>query len=275
LRRSAERTLRAAESNLTLTEARRNDGVATSLDVNRAEAEVERARRSISDAELTGRLGRRALQTLTKLEAKGEAEPQAVDLQPPAAVDGYLHDSGKLPAVAAADEQRINADRARVASWLTLAPTLAGSFQERFTNATGFTGRNSLYVLTLTLSWRFDVNSIGTARSQAAAARIAVVREDNAQRVAEDQIYESWARVDNAIARSRAARSEAVATLSAVERARARYAEGQSTQLELDQAERDAFGAEVARIQADADLSFYRAALELDAGHPLDEETQP
>lgn len=38
------------------------------------------------------------------------------------------------------------------------------------------------------------------------------------------------------------------------------------------QAERDAFSAEVSRIQADADLSYVRAGLRLDAGHTLDEE---
>src|SRR5207302_7456511 len=56
LRGSAQRTLDAAIANLALIRERRLGGVATDLDANRAEAEVERARQSISDAELTTEL---------------------------------------------------------------------------------------------------------------------------------------------------------------------------------------------------------------------------
>ena len=56
-------------------------------------------------------------------------------------------------------------------------------------------------------------------------------------------------------------------------RARERYQQGAGTQFELVQAERDAFSAEVSRIESDADLSYARAGLRLDAGHTLDEES--
>jgi len=49
-----------------------------------------------------------------------------------------------------------------------------------------------------------------------------------------------------------------------------RYKAGSATQLDLLQAQRDAFTAEVSRIQADADLANSRAQLRLSVGKPLD-----
>jgi outer membrane protein TolC len=88
-----------------------------------------------------------------------------------------------------------------------------------------------------------------------------------------DQVYESWSRISNGVAKSRAARAEALASTAAVERARERYQEGAGTHFELVQAERDAYSAEVSRIQADADLSYARVALRLNANRPLVEGT--
>jgi outer membrane protein TolC len=55
----------------------------------------------------------------------------------------------------------------------------------------------------------------------------------------------------------------------ASEQARQRYQAGTATQLDLLQAQRDAFNADVARIQADADLVNARAQLRLSAGERL------
>jgi len=95
-------------------------------------------------------------------------------------------------------------------------------------------------VLTATLNGRLDVTSFGTVRSQDAAARLARVREVSARQATLDQIHESWSRISNGLAKSRAARAEALASTAAVERARDRYREGAGTHFELVQAERDA-----------------------------------
>jgi outer membrane protein TolC len=71
------------------------------------------------------------------------------------------------------------------------------------------------------------------------------------------------------IARSRAARVQAEVSARAAEHALERYRVGEGTQLDLLQAQRDAFAAEAGRIQADADLVDARAQLRLAAGESL------
>src|SRR5262249_45320632 len=90
-----------------------------------------------------------------------------------------------------------------------------------------------------------------------------------------DQIHEDWQRVHAGIAKSRAARAQSEAAALASQYASERYSSGAGTQLDVIQAQRDAYGAEVARIQADADLEFARALLRLDAGAPLEKEQAP
>ncbi|HYS82416.1 MAG TPA: TolC family protein [Anaeromyxobacteraceae bacterium] len=273
LHAAGERTLQAAQQNLGLARERHAGGVATELDVYRAASEVERARQSISDAELTFELSRRALRTLSGVAAEGDVSAASDDLQEESSLESW---EGRpleaIPSVAASVEQRSTAESTALAAKLAFLPTLSASAQEHLTNAPGFTGHEALWVLNVTAAWKLDVTTYGTLRSQDAAAEIARTREVAARQRALDQVHESWFRVHDGIAKSRAARAEAQAAGAAVSRARERYQQGAGTQLELVQAERDAFSAEVSRIQADADLSYARAGLRLDAGHTLDEE---
>ena len=59
------------------------------------------------------------------------------------------------------------------------------------------------------------------------------------------------------------------AAVHAADLARQRYQVGTITQLDLLQAQRDAFSAEVSRIQADADLVNARVQLRLASGQSL------
>jgi outer membrane protein TolC len=276
LRQSATRALAAAESNRSVTSDRKANGVATEIDVDRAAAEVERSRQGIADADLSAALARRALLTLTGVSAEGPVPAAEDDLHQEAPLAGW--ESAKdqdLPTVAAAIAQRRSAEATANAAKLAFLPSLTASAQERVTNAPGFLGKNSYFVLSATLSMKLDLTTYATMRSQVAAAEIASVREGRTRTSAKDQIHEAWHRVATGVAKSRAARSESKAAMRAVERARDRYAQGAGTQIELVQAERDAFSAEVARIQADADLSYARAALRLAAGKLLDPEVKP
>src|SRR5262249_8258145 len=131
-------------------------------------------------------------------------------------------------------------------------------------------GHESVYTIALSLVWRFDVTLVGNLRAQSAAADVARVQEDRVRLQIGDQIHESWQRVRSGIVVCRATPAQARATASASEHAQARYKNGAGTQLEVIEAQRDAANADVARIQADADLSYSRATLRLNAGQPLD-----
>jgi outer membrane protein TolC len=273
LRQSAERTLEAALTNLGLTRTRQMGGVATDLEVNRAQAEVERAHLSISDAELSTALAARALLTLTGVAPTDAARSESDDLHAELPLVEWEQAVTEIASVAVTAEQRRSSEANASAARLALLPSLSAGAQGRLTNATGFVGHQAIYVLTATLNWRLDVTSFGTLRSQDAAARLARVREVSARQAALDQIHESWSRVSHGVAQSRAARAEALASTAAVERARERYREGAGTHFELVQAERDAYSAEVSHIQANADLSYARVALRLNASRPLVQET--
>jgi outer membrane protein len=276
LQRAAVRTLEAAHQNLALTEERQSGGVATPLEVERATAEVAHAERSISDTELSAELARRALRTLSGLAPEGDAPEITDDLHEEVPLERYeAAGVSSVPAVRAASSQREGAEDRSLAAKLAFLPTVSASAQEHLTNASGFFGHNAIWIATATANWRIDVTTLGTMRSERAGAELARVKERAARQVALDRIHESWFRVHNGIAKSRAARAEASAANAAVVRARERYQQGAGTQLELVQAERDAFSAEVSRIQADAELAYSRAALRLDAGQSLAAEETP
>jgi outer membrane protein TolC len=101
------------------------------------------------------------------------------------------------------------------------------------------------------------------------------LNEERVRLAARDQIFGAWQRVHADIIKSRASRAQVKAAELASQYARERYLEGAGTQLEVVQAQRDAFAADVARLQADADLSFSRAVLRLAAGQSLDPEPAP
>ena len=130
----------------------------------------------------------------------------------------------------------------------------------------GFGGHKVAWALALTASWRLDLVGINGARAAGAAADVAKTREDKARQSTRDKVHDAWQQVRAQIAKSRAARAQAKASTHAAQLAGESYAAGAATQLDLIQAQRDAFGAEVARIQADADLVYARANLRLQAG---------
>ena len=88
-------------------------------------------------------------------------------------------------------------------------------------------------------------------------------------------MFEAFKRVEASIAKSRAARDQERSAKRAAELASDRYGAGVATQLDVTEAQRDAFSAAAARIQADSDLAFYRAALRIAAGVPVSDRRAP
>jgi outer membrane protein len=269
---SARESIKAAEANLKNVDDRRAAGAATDLDHERAAASLSRAEQDLADAELSAALAGRSLETLSGLSPEPAQPFPEDDLHPEGSLNGWLSLAGSTPAQRAQQKLAESADQNRKAASRALLPTLAASAQERFTNATGFTGRTSAYTLQLVLSWRLDYGTYASAEAQSAALEVQRVRVERSKRASEDAAFEAFRRVETGVAKSRAARSQSTAANRAASLSEDRYKAGVATQLDVTQAQRDAFLASAAKIQADADLAFARASLRLAAGIPVSDK---
>lgn len=262
---SALRSLEMAEANAELVTARHGAGVALALDLERAKANVARAKQDVADAELMLSLAARNLQTLSGLTPEPVTEYPEDDLRSEGNLESWLSvtDTPSDRLQAKLNEVARSGERASKAA---LLPTLSAHAQERLSNATGFSGQSSSYVLQAVLSWRLDYGTYANSKAQSAATELQQIRAERARRNVEDSIFDAYQRVEAGIAKSTAARAQAEAAEKAAALASERYQAGASTQLDVTQAQRDAFQAEVARIQADADLEYARVALRVTAG---------
>jgi outer membrane protein TolC len=269
---SARESIKSAQANLENVDDRRAAGAATDLDHERAAASVARAEQDLADAELGAALAARALETLSGLSPEAAQSFPQDDLRGEGALGSWLTLASSTPAQRSARKLTEASEQNRKAASRALWPTLAGSAQERITNATGFSGKNNSYTLQLVLSWRLDYGTWASSDAQAAALEVQRVRALRTQRAAEDAAFEAFKRVEAGIAKSRSARAQEAAAKRAAELSLERYQAGVSTQLDVTQAQRDAFLAAAAKIQADADLAFSRAALRLATGVPVSDK---
>ncbi|MFZ5892944.1 MAG: TolC family protein [Myxococcota bacterium] len=265
--RSAELSVKATEDNLRVVQARRDAGAATDLDRERALANVERARQDVADAELSRDLAARQLETLSGLTPTPAESFPVDDLHEEAPMQTWLSQSEQTPAAKAARSAQIAAEHSRKAASTALYPTLSGTATERFTNASGFTP-SPIYTFQLVAQIRFDYATLATSRAQAFAAEASGIRSERTTRSLQDATFEAYRRVQTNIVKCRAARSQAAAAARASALSSERYAAGVATQLDVTQAQRDAFLADASRIMADADLAAARAQLRLSVAQP-------
>ncbi len=275
---AARRALDVSRASLALTEERFRAGSAAGLDVDRARADVERQVQQLASAELQRELAARSLASRSGVapafERSGGDRPEAAqrladDMHEEPPLEQFQPSDADLPSLAAAIEARRSQEAQARAQRFTLVPSLSASFTERATNAAGFVGHELAYQGVLAVAWSVDLTTVANIRAQEALAGAALAREERARLAARDAIHRSWNTVHTGIARGRSARAELEASARAAELARDRYAVGATTQLDLLQAQRDAFSAEVARAQADADLANARAQLRIAAGQSL------
>ena len=270
--RAADGSLKCALENHELVAQRQRVGLATDLDVRRSTAEVEHARQAVADARYTSVVTRRALETLSGVTP---------DLGAPALVDDLGADgagaattslearAGRTPGVLAAAHD-VDAAHANVAAaWGALTPSVAANFTERLTNATGFAGQGQVYAASVTATWHLELGAWSGVQALEAAESISTVRRERVERAAKDLVVQASAQVEAGLVKARAARAQVEASSEAARIAHERYAQGRATQLEVVQADRDAFNAEVTRIQADADLAYARHLLRSSTGEPL------
>ena len=262
---ASQRSLKIAQENFDFVKNRNELGAATVLDLERARANVERAKRDQTDAELVGITAARNLETLSGITPSPVAEYPVDDLRHEAPLAEWMA-AKDTPTDRVQRELDEAAKSAKRSAAYALLPTLSASATERISNATGFTGQAASYSLQALLSWRLDYATYSTAQAQASAAAVQKIRAERARRGVEDSIFEAYHRVEASIAKSASARAEAQASQKAALLAMERYQAGALTQLEVTQSQRDAFQAQAARVKADADLAFARILLRISAG---------
>ncbi len=267
---SSRRAVEVARVSLRTAEQRHDAGAAPQIDVDRARAEVERDLQQLAAAELQLSVVARALQSATGIAPELErVAPLTDDLHDEPPLERFQAPDDRIPAVAAAVQGRISSEQLADAQRLALVPSVSGFLTERATNATGFSGHEASWQAFVGLSWSIDLTTIAGIRAQDAAADAARAREQRARLAAGDDIHRAWTTVRTGVARSRAARTEAEVSARASRLALERYQAGTAPQLDLLQAQRDAFAADAARIQADADLVNARAQLRIASGESL------
>jgi outer membrane protein TolC len=268
---ASQRALGVARADLDLAKSRFEAGSAAALEMDRAEAEVQRQVQQLATADLDVVLTERSLRSLTGLEPDmGQVPTLHDDLHAEKPLQDFAVDEAKLPSLVAEKLAYRAARHEASAAWLGLVPTLKANFTERFTNATSFVGRSNIWALVGQASWHFDAASVGDIQAADARAARRAAGWRRAELAAQDTVHRYWSQVLANLARSRAARIAERVSNEAVELAQDRYRAGVVTQLDLLQAQRDAYTAEVNRVAADADLVNSRLQLRLAAGHDVD-----
>jgi outer membrane protein TolC len=139
-------------------------------------------------------------------------------------------------------------------------------------NVGGFTGQNTSYQIVLTAQMTLDASVYFTAKAASAQRAAAEARYRRAELNARDELYSAQQQVKSQIAASEAATAQLEAAQKAAKLVKDRYAVGAATQLEVTQADRDAFQADVMKIQALGDLAVARALVRIDSGKTLPKE---
>ena len=267
---SAKKSASVAAEQLRLMEIRASVGTVTELDLLRARAEVSRTKQVVADMVSLVATSRRTVRTLTDLEPPDTLPLPVDDVSPSAPLPEMEARIEELPAVKAADKDAQAAGTIATGSKLALVPSLSAQFTQRITNATGFTGQPASYNAGINLNWRLDVPTFMGMQAQSANEQAALLLGDRTRLQARDQINSDWQRLQAALIKIEAATAQVEAARRATQVARDRYAAGVATQLDVIQAERDVFGAEVSQIQARTELATARASLRISAALPLE-----
>lgn len=156
VRDAAERSVAAARAQRDLAQARAETGVATELDVLRAQAEVARTEQTHADAVALVQTSAHSLAMLSGREVPATATVNLEVDPSPVAVQTL----DALPSVAAAEADLDAASTQATAARLSLVPTVSGQFTQRLTNATGFQNQAATWNLGLSLSWRLDASTL-------------------------------------------------------------------------------------------------------------------
>lgn len=272
VRESAKRSTKVADAQAELQEIRAKAGAATELEMLRARAEAQRNRQVVADTESLVATSRRTLRTLSGIDPGDSAALPPDDVHPEAPFEELEKNVDALPQVQAADRDAEAAGKLATAQRLAVLPTVGAQFTERVTNATGFQGQPNVYNAGIVLQWRLDAPTFMGMSVASANESSAMIGAERARIVARDQIHSDWQRWNAALHKLEAAKAQLEAAQRAAQVARDRYAAGAATQIDVIQAERDLFSAEVGQIQARTELASARLSLRISSGQPLQVE---
>lgn len=269
----AERVLQNARDNAAVARSRSERGLATPLDVARADADVARAMQQVAESELSARLARRQLYALTGVEVNEPAPALEASLEPERPLEQWgtsVGTSVRVSATVAATDAAAGQRRVAALAW---APRVSAVVQERVANGAGF-GEVASLSAGLQLTWTVDASPRPAADLAELTVERAALAEVDAQRAEQDALFELWHALEARRAIAESTRiAEASAELAAAT-ARDRFAAGIGSQLEVSAAERDAAVAAMGRVTAEARWLQTRALLRLRAGMPVDEVTR-
>jgi outer membrane protein TolC len=270
---SATKTREVAQGNVKLARDKREGGTAAELDVQRALADQAKAEQSVTAAQLNVYNTRQDLFSLSGVRAEPATTFPEDDLHEEGPLEAWTGHVGSAPSVRSAAANRVASEDNARAITAAVIPTVTATAEEKLTNATAFlAGHSAVYLLQIAATWRLDATLFARLRQQDAMVAGARAEEDRARQAAEDAVFRDWQQIRADIESARSARAQVAAAQLASSLAEDRYTVGIATQLDLLQSRQEAFSADVARIQADSDLAYARAALRLDAGQLAQEQ---
>ncbi len=271
---AAVRSLKVSQDAEAVSRAKLELGKANQLTLDKARVDVSRAEQTVAESQRTLGLARRSLETLTGVAVTTDF-PAPVDPSLPALTATAERDcvdaaQASRPEVRQAREALAQASATKDEAWSQLAPTVLGQAQEHLQNYTGFIGHEGYWSVGVSFAWTLD--PAGTRASvRKAEGALAEQRARLAQALdtVRDDVHSAWLDVVADAARARETRVEADSSREALELTQDQFKTGTATALDLSQAERDAFTAEVNRVQADSDLATALLSLQKASGEPL------
>ena len=261
----AQAELLSSQDRLKRISARQEAGFANPLEHATATAEVERARRSSSDADFDLESARRDLARLTGLPT--DVIPIEPSPPPPVSLDlsSLLAKVDTLPVIRAANAEVTALRREAQAARLDLVPTIDAFVADRLTNASGFGEANTISA-GITARFALDLPILRRDDELMARARASELRVEATRREARLRIERLHLEYDNRRLRIPAAQAELVARELAVNEATSRLREGAATPLDLALAERDRLAARLELARTEAELGLTQVLLTLAAG---------
>ena len=265
--RAAGGSYAAARENLAYLETQLKAGVVSELDVQRVRAELVRVEQVTAQAEYTRATLVRSLETQTGLKISPPylaLEPD--DLHAEAPLETWLSTADSTHAVTASRLRIVALEGQAAQQRAGLIPALQLEASERVTNAPGF-GKSPYYSVGVVAKWNLDLATYTGARALDAAATASRVRAARQMAETRDAIHDAWQHVIALIAKCKTTRIDLQVAQEFSALTARQYAAGTTALLTLVQARRDTLSAEVAALQADADLEAARALLRLSSGH--------